>query len=150
MKRIYVALIAIWIIALPYLAAQVVTRPSTPSATTLASPTSQIAAWYRYAVYLEGKLAAAKPEPSLQSISDKIDALAARPGISVSIQNSKVSLTATAEGTDPITFTWFKDGTQIGTGPTIAVQSGTAASYYVVAANLAGNAKSQTVVITAP
>jgi hypothetical protein len=33
-------------------------RPKTPTDTTLAAPTSQIAAWYRYAVSLETKLAA--------------------------------------------------------------------------------------------
>lgn len=130
-------------------AAQTIQRPTTPSATTLASSSSQIAAWYKYALSLEAKLAA-NTGPSLQSISDKIDALSGRPGISILVQNSKVSLVATATGTEPITFAWFKDGVEIGAGSTLAVQSGTAASYYVVASNLAGNAKSQTITITAP
>ena len=122
-----------------------VPRPSVPSATTLASPTSQIAAWYRYAVYLESK-----PSPSLQSISDKIDALANRPAIAVSIQNSKVSLVASAEGTAPITFTWFKDGVQVFSGNPYVVATGSAASSHVVATNSVGNTKSQTIVVTAP
>ena len=42
------------------LLAQEVERPKTPSDATLASKTSQIAAWYRYAVYVEGLLAAEK------------------------------------------------------------------------------------------
>jgi hypothetical protein len=32
-------------------------RPKTPTDSTLAAPTSQIAAWYRYAVYLEATIA---------------------------------------------------------------------------------------------
>jgi hypothetical protein len=32
-------------------------RPKTPTDSTLAAPTSQIAAWYRYAVYLESTVA---------------------------------------------------------------------------------------------
>jgi hypothetical protein len=122
-----------------------VPRPSTPSATTLASPTSQIAAWYRYAVWLESK-----PTPSLQSISDKIDLLANRPRIDISVQNSKVVLKATATGIEPIEFTWIKDGVAIGTGSSISVQGGTAATYQVVASNQDGNAKSETIVVTAP
>lgn len=42
------------------LSAQAVERPKVPADTVLASKTSQIAAWYRYAVYVEGLLAAEK------------------------------------------------------------------------------------------
>jgi hypothetical protein len=55
MKNIFFALFFASVVV-----GQEVERPKTPTDTTLASKTSQIAAWYKYAVYVEGLLAAEK------------------------------------------------------------------------------------------
>lgn len=134
-------------------AADAVPRPQPIGYAPSPTATSVSVKWFAYAVYLESKLAAAPTSsPSLQTIIDKLDALAARPSISVSISNSRVSLIATADGAPAPTFQWIKDGTDIpgATTNTLQVQSGTAASYAVRATNSAGTATSQIIVVTAP
>ena len=56
-----ILLLAFLFLSLPVRAADA-TRPAVPSATTLAAPTSQIAAWYRYAVAQEQLVAARDAE----------------------------------------------------------------------------------------
>ena len=57
----------------------------------------------------------------------------------------KVVLNATAEGTTPMTFNWYKDGNFIGVTDTItltSVQTSNAGVYKVTAINVAGQADS--------
>lgn len=57
----------------------------------------------------------------------------------------KVVLNVTAEGTTPITYNWYKDGTFIGVTDTItltSVQTTNAGVYKVTAVNMAGQADS--------
>jgi len=60
----------------------------------------------------------------------------------------RVVLNATAEGTTPITFNWYKDGTFIGVTDTItltSVQTTNAGVYKVTAINAVGQADSEPV-----
>lgn len=64
--------------------------------------------------------------------------------------NSKVTFTATADGTAPITFQWYKDGALIATGDTYiipAIGTANAGVYNVVATNVAGSATSNNMTI---
>jgi hypothetical protein len=63
---------------------------------------------------------------------------------------AKVTFTATAEGTTPITFEWFKDGVKIGEGPTLVIAYAVpenSGNYKVKATNIAGSADSQVEVL---
>lgn len=69
--------------------------------------------------------------------------------------NTKVTLSATADGTTPITFTWFKNGVQVSTGTTLvfnSIQTSDAGIYKVTATNIAGSADSNnaTLVVIVP
>lgn len=57
---------------------QEVERPKVPSATTLNSPTSQIKAWYLYAVYCEQQIEALKGSPMPPDIQAQLTAIATR------------------------------------------------------------------------
>jgi hypothetical protein len=64
--------------------------------------------------------------------------------------NSKVTLTAVADGTVPITFKWYKDGLLISTGDTYiipAIGTANAGVYNVVATNIAGSGTSSNLTI---
>lgn len=69
--------------------------------------------------------------------------------------NTKVTLTATADGTLPITFTWFKNNVELTTGTAIVfekIQTTDAGVYRVVASNEAGSATSNnaTLIVIVP
>lgn len=69
--------------------------------------------------------------------------------------NTKVTLSATADGTTPITFAWFKNGVQVATGTSLvfnSIQTSDAGTYKVTATNLAGSADSNnaTIVVIVP
>lgn len=58
----------------------------------------------------------------------------------------KVTFTATADGTEPISFVWYKDGVQIFSGNPYVIPSAAptdAGVYKVTASNIAGSADSQ-------
>jgi hypothetical protein len=104
-------------IATVVFAQDAVKRPSVPSDSTLAAPTSQIAAWYRYAVYVEGKLAAAQAEIDQLKSSGTVDAgdvntrlaqIEAKLNfISSSLRVERVLVAPTQ---DKVTITWQHDG----------------------------------------
>lgn len=59
--------------------------------------------------------------------------------------NTKVTLSATADGTTPITFAWFKNGVQVATGTSLvfnSIQTSDAGTYKVTATNTVGSADS--------
>jgi len=69
--------------------------------------------------------------------------------------NTKVTLSVTADGTSPITYTWFKNNTQVATGTSLvfnSIQTSDAGTYKVTANNLAGSADSNnaTIVVVTP
>lgn len=69
--------------------------------------------------------------------------------------NTKVTLSATADGTTPITFAWFKNGVQVATGTSLvfnSIQTSDAGTYKVTATNAVGSADSNnaTVVVIVP
>ena len=69
--------------------------------------------------------------------------------------NTKVTLTVTADGTSPITFTWFKGTTQVATGSTLvfnSIQASDAGVYKAVATNTVGSTDSNlaTIVVVTP
>ena len=71
------------------------------------------------------------------------------------LTNTKVTLTATADGTGPITYAWFKGTTQVATGSTLvfnSIQTGDAGIYKAVATNVAGSTDSNlaTLVVIVP
>jgi membrane carboxypeptidase/penicillin-binding protein PbpC len=62
----------------------------------------------------------------------------------------KLTMNVTADGTQPIAFKWFRDGTEIAEGPTLVVESleaGHAGLYTVTASNAFGSAQSNKVTI---
>jgi hypothetical protein len=71
------------------------------------------------------------------------------------LTNTKVTLTATADGTAPITYTWFKGTTQVATGSTLvfnSIQTADAGVYKAVATNPGGSTDSNlaTLVVITP
>ena len=69
--------------------------------------------------------------------------------------NTKVTLTVTADGTLPITYTWFKNNVQVATGTSLvinSVQASDAGTYKATATNLAGSTDSNnaTIVVITP
>lgn len=69
--------------------------------------------------------------------------------------NTKVTLSVTADGTSPITYTWFKNNVQVATGTSLvfnSIQTTDAGTYKVTASNIAGSADSNnaTVVVIVP
>jgi membrane carboxypeptidase/penicillin-binding protein PbpC len=78
------------------------------------------------------------------------------PDISETVFTStKVTLSATADGTTPITFTWFKNGVQVSTGTSLvfnSIQTSDAGTYKVTATNSVGSADSNnaTLIVIVP
>ena len=71
------------------------------------------------------------------------------------LTNTKVTLTVTADGTLPITYTWFKNNVQVATGTSLvinSVQASDAGTYKATATNLAGSTDSNnaTIVVITP
>jgi len=69
--------------------------------------------------------------------------------------NTKVTLSVTADGTSPITYTWFKNNIQVATGTSLvfnSIQTTDAGTYKVTATNTAGSADSNnaTLVVIVP
>jgi len=69
--------------------------------------------------------------------------------------NTKVTLNVTADGTSPITYTWFKNNVQVATGTSLvfnSIQTADAGTYKVTATNTAGSAESNnaTIVVIVP
>lgn len=69
--------------------------------------------------------------------------------------NTKVTLSVTADGTSPITYTWFKNNVQVSTGTSLvfnSIQTSDAGTYKVTATNSVGSADSNnaTVVVIVP
>lgn len=65
--------------------------------------------------------------------------------------NSRVVLTASAEGTTPITFNWYKNNVWVGISNNLTfdrIQASDAGTYKVVANNSAGTAESSPLTIT--
>jgi hypothetical protein len=172
-------------------------RPAVPDAKTLASSTSQIAAWYRYARGLEealaqreqqladvtgsiGKLdssvtAAAQKiadlDASIKAEAQKLDVLASKlttppstpkpptppvinpPGPGEAKVGSTVTLTATCDGTTPITWQWKKNGSPVegwtsDTITLISITTNDTAEFTAVATNDAGSAESSSFKLT--
>jgi len=64
--------------------------------------------------------------------------------------NTKVTLSATADGTTPITFAWFKNGVQVSTGTSLvfnSIQTSDAGTYKVTATNSVGSADSNNAIL---
>lgn len=71
------------------------------------------------------------------------------------LTNTKVTLSVTADGTSPITYTWFKNNVQVATGTSLvfnSIQTTDAGTYKVTASNVAGSADSNnaTLVVIVP
>jgi hypothetical protein len=69
--------------------------------------------------------------------------------------NTKVTLSVTADGTSPITYTWFKNNVQVATGTSLvfnSIQTADAGVYKVTASNTVGSAESNnaTLVVIVP
>lgn len=69
--------------------------------------------------------------------------------------NTRVTLSVTADGTAPITYTWFKNNVQVATGTSIvfnSIQTTDAGTYKVVASNTIGSSDSNnaTLVVIVP
>jgi hypothetical protein len=65
--------------------------------------------------------------------------------------NSRVVLTASAEGTTPMTFNWYKNNVWVGISDNLTfdrIQASDAGTYKVVANNSAGTAESSPLTIT--
>ena len=71
------------------------------------------------------------------------------------LTNTKVTLSVTADGTLPITYTWFKNNVQVATGTSLVfntIQTSDAGTYKVTATNTAGSTDSNnaTVIVVVP
>lgn len=71
------------------------------------------------------------------------------------LTNTKVTLSVTADGTSPITYTWFKNNVQVATGTSLVfntIQTSDAGTYKVTATNVAGSSDSNnaTLVVIVP
>ena len=69
--------------------------------------------------------------------------------------NTKVTLNVTADGTSPITYTWFKNNVQVATGTSLvfnSIQTTDAGTYKVTASNTVGSAESNnaTIIVIVP
>lgn len=69
--------------------------------------------------------------------------------------NTKITLSVTADGTSPITYTWFKNNVQVATGTSLvfnSIQTTDAGTYKVTASNSVGSTDSNnaTVVVIIP
>jgi hypothetical protein len=161
--------------------AQEVKRPPVPDAKTLASSSSQIAAWYRYATQQEATVAARESEiaalkaaaSNSGSVSVKLDAIVVQlgaiadklatlntpapkppnppvinpPSPGEARIGSTVTLEASAEGTEPITWQWAKNGSPVDVWTTAkivlpSVTTNDTADYTATATNSAGSATS--------
>lgn len=82
--------------------------------------------------------------------------VAPNPDVSETVfTNTKVTLSVTADGTSPITYTWFKNNVQVATGTSLvfnSIQTSDAGTYKVTATNSIGSADSNnaTVVVIVP
>lgn len=90
--------------------------------------------------FFSGALAAQTPNPD---VSETV------------LTNTKVTLSVTADGTSPITYTWFKNNVQVATGTSLVfntIQTTDAGTYKVTATNTAGSADSNnaTLVVIVP
>lgn len=93
-----------------------------------------------FSVLLNGVVAAQTPNPD---VSETV------------LTNTKVTLSVTADGTAPITYTWFKNNVQVATGTSLvfnSIQTTDAGTYKVTASNTAGSADSNnaTLVVIVP
>ncbi len=64
--------------------------------------------------------------------------------------NTKVTLNVTADGTSPITYTWFKNNVQVATGTSLvfnSIQTTDAGTYKVTASNTIGSADSNNAIL---
>lgn len=64
--------------------------------------------------------------------------------------NSRVTLNVTAEGTSPITYTWFKNNVQVATGTSLvfnSIQTTDAGTYKVTATNSIGSTESNNAIV---
>ncbi len=90
------------------------------------------------------------------SISAQVAPNPPDPNVSETVlTNTKVTLTVTADGTSPITYTWFKGSTQVATGSTLvfnSIQSADAGVYKAVATNAGGSTDSNlaTLIVITP
>ena len=145
--RLFVAL-AILLSAACF-AAEIPMRPTVPSATTLSAPTSQIAAWYRWALYQEQQVAslkaqlAAAPAPVATAPRILFSGVAVLPAFVDA--GSKITWSVVADGTPAPTFQWLKNGENIpgATGSVFiiaAAVAGDSGRYNVRATNVAGSA----------
>jgi hypothetical protein len=60
--------------------------------------------------------------------------------------NTKVTLNVTADGTSPITYTWFKNNVQVATGTSLVFNS-IQTTYKVTASNTVGSADSNNAIL---
>jgi hypothetical protein len=64
--------------------------------------------------------------------------------------NTRVTLSVTADGTAPITYTWFKNNVQVATGTSLvfnSIQTADAGTYKVVASNTLGSSDSNNAIL---
>jgi beta-galactosidase len=82
--------------------------------------------------------------------------VAPNPDVSETVlTNTKVTLSVTADGTAPITYTWYKNNVQVATGTSLvfnSIQTTDAGTYKVTASNVAGSSDSNnaTLVVIVP
>ena len=85
-----------------------------------------------------------------------LSAQAPNPDLSETVfTNTKVTLSVTADGTSPITYTWFKNNVQVATGTSLvfnSIQTTDAGTYKVTASNTIGSTDSNnaTLVVIVP
>lgn len=77
--------------------------------------------------------------------------VAPNPDVSETVfTNTKVTLNVTADGTSPITYTWFKNNVQVATGTSLvfnSIQTTDAGTYKVTASNTVGSAESNNAIL---
>ena len=76
---------------------------------------------------------------------------APNPNVSETVfTNTRVTLSVTADGTAPITYTWFKNNVQVATGTSLvfnSIQTADAGTYKVVASNTLGSSDSNNAIL---
>lgn len=87
----------------------------------------------------------------LIAFSFGLSATAPNPDVSETVfTNTRVTLSVTADGTAPITYTWFKNNVQVATGTSLvfnSIQTADAGTYKVVASNTLGSSDSNNAIL---
>ena len=77
-----------------------------------------------------------------------IPSITQQPSSATVISGQSVTLSVTADGTDPLSYTWYEGNTLAGIGNSISVSPTTASTYYCTVSNVYGSVNSNTANIT--